>query len=95
MSVQHLYKTIQEQLERLNDPNMTPEKMKLEIEKSKAISELGQVLINASKAENEFNKIANAKKSIFFKEQKMLEIDAAPVSNIVIPITAGGEGPKK
>jgi hypothetical protein len=95
MNAQTLRKTIMDQMERLNDANMTPEKLNLEIAKSKAISELGQVVINLSKVENEFLKTTQTKDSKFFTSIEIPESTEKPKSNIVIPITAGGDGAKK
>lgn len=95
MNAATLRKTIMDQMERLNDANMTPEKLRLEIDKSKAISELGQVVVNLSKVENEFLKNTQSKDSQFFTSLELPGGTEKPKSNIVIPITAGGEGPKK
>lgn len=95
MNAATLRKTIMDQMERLNDANMSPEKLKLEIDKSKAISELGQVVINLSKVENEFLKVTQGNESQFFATAELPQSTEKPKSNIVIPITAGGDGPKK
>jgi hypothetical protein len=86
MNVQNLRKTLQEQMERLNSDNMTPEKLKLEIEKSKAMSELGQVIINTAKAEIDFLKTTKSSDSQFFKAIELPISIEIPKSNIVIPV---------
>ena len=80
-------KSIMDQMERLNDANMTPEKLKLEIDKSKAISELGQVVVNICKAENDFLKTTQSKDSKFFAAAELPASTQKPKSNIVIPLT--------
>lgn len=86
MNAATLRKTIMDQMERLNDANMTPEKLMLEIAKSKAISELGQVVVNLSKVENEFLKTTQNKDSQFFTSLELPASTEKPKSNIVIPL---------
>lgn len=43
-------------MERLSDENLTPEKLEQEIEKAKAISAVGSVVINSAKIEIDYLK---------------------------------------
>lgn len=57
--IEHLRNHLFEALERLKDAE-TPEEIKTELEKSKAIAELGKVLVESAKAEVGFIKATKA-----------------------------------
>lgn len=87
-NVNQLRAALTDQLARLNAPNMTPEKLELEIKKSKAIAEIGSVLVETAKVENEFIKITKTEGTEFFNKDAT-ELLPEVKSNIAIPIEAG------
>lgn len=62
-------------LERLADESMTPEKLKEEISKSKAISDIGKVIVESAKTEILYAKLTGKKEQ---QPTKFLE-EPAPV----------------
>jgi hypothetical protein len=84
-NINQLRNAITDQLARLNSPNMTPEKLELEIKKSKAIAELGAVMVDTAKVEVDFIRVTNAKESEFFDRDGTQLLPEVP-SNITIPL---------
>lgn len=68
-------------LERLGDEDLTPEKLKEEIEKAKAVSELGKVIVESAKTELLHAKLTRKKNDA----GKFLEIEDTPQIPIVRP----------
>ena len=44
------------QLERIDDDSLTPEQIKAEVDKAKAVAQIGSVIINSAKVEIDFIK---------------------------------------
>jgi len=63
-----------EQLERLADPKLTPQQLKIEFDRAIAMKELGKVVVESVKAEMQFAKLTGArvpeKKEITEPEKK-------------------------
>lgn len=76
-----------EQMARLNSENMTPEQLKAEVEKSRAMAELGGVLIDSAKAELDFIRLTKGDKSEFFNSEAIQTLPEVK-SNILIPEVA-------
>lgn len=86
-NINQLRTAISDQLARLNSPNMTPEKLELEIKKSKAIAELGAVMVDTAKVEVDFIRVTKGTESEFFDRNENKALPEV-TSNIVIPIDA-------
>ena len=84
-NINQLRTAISDQLARLNSPNMTPEKLELEIKKSKAIAELGAVMVDTAKVEVDFIRVTKGTQSEFFEDNENKTLPEVS-SNIVIPI---------
>ena len=84
-NINQLRTAISDQLARLNSPNMTPEKLELEIKKSKAIAELGAVMVDTAKVEVDFIRVTKGTQSEFFEHNENKTLPEVS-SNIVIPI---------
>jgi hypothetical protein len=84
-NINQLRSAISDQLARLNSPNMTPEKLELEIKKSKAIAELGAVMVDTAKVEVDFIRVTKGTQSEFFEDNENKTLPEVS-SNIVIPI---------
>lgn len=85
-NINQLRAALADQLARLNAPNMTPEKLELEIKKSKAIAEIGSVLVETAKVENEFIKITKTEGTEFFSKNATQLLPEVK-SNISIPVS--------
>jgi hypothetical protein len=64
---------------------MTPEKLELEIKKSKAIAELGAVMVDTAKVEVDFIRVTKGTQSEFFEDNENKTLPEVS-SNIVIPV---------
>jgi hypothetical protein len=84
-NINQLRTAISDQLARLNSPNMTPEKLELEIKKSKAIAELGAVMVDTAKVEVDFIRVTKGTQSEFFEDNENKTLPEVS-SNIVIPV---------
>jgi hypothetical protein len=84
-NINQLRTAISDQLARLNSPNMTPEKLELEIKKSKAIAELGAVMVDTAKVEVDFIRVTKGTQSEFFEDNENKTLPEVS-SNIVIPL---------
>jgi hypothetical protein len=84
-NINQLRSAITDQLARLNSPNMTPEKLELEIKKSKAIAELGAVMVDTAKVEVDFIRVTKGTQSEFFEDNENKTLPEVS-SNIVIPL---------
>lgn len=60
------------QLERLGDSDLKPEEMKAEIERAKALSDIGKVIVESAKTEVLYAKLTGNKEA---EPKKFLEID--------------------
>jgi hypothetical protein len=84
-NINHLRSAITDQLARLNSINMTPEKLELEIKKSKAIAELGAVMVDTAKVEVDFIRVTKGTESEFFDRTADMALPEVK-SNITIPV---------
>jgi len=69
-------------LERLGDDNLTDEQLKKEIEKSRAISEVGKVIVESVKTEMLHAKLTRQRD---IGSSEFLEVDETPVKRIDRP----------
>lgn len=72
-------------LERLSNENLTPEEIKSEIERSKAVSEVGKVIVESAKAEIMYAKLTGSglddSRKFLEEDTKKLERPPAVYSN--------------
>jgi hypothetical protein len=61
----HLFSAI----ERLNNEEITPEELEKEIQRAKAISEVGKVIVDSAKTEVDFMRITKKKYNDFMPEE--------------------------
>lgn len=83
-------------LERLGDEKLTPEELKTEIERSKAVSEVGKVIVESAKAEIMYAKLTGngLEETKKFLEENINGIKRPPAvySNLKSPLgIASGE----
>lgn len=71
-------------LERLADESMTPEKLKEEISKSKAISDIGKVIVESAKTEILYAKMTGKKENHPTKFLQAAEITEKSDPNMTI-----------
>lgn len=86
-SINDVRRELLEQMARLNATGLRPDQLKLEIEKTKAMADIGQVLVNSAKAEVDFIRATKGVESTFFRpvnevESKPIEISESNVKNL-------------
>lgn len=62
-----------EQLERLNDPDLSPEELQMEFERSKAVTELGKTIVSNANVVLNAQKMFDGRMDADTKIPKMLE----------------------
>lgn len=70
-------------LERLSNEDLTPEQLEKEIQRSKAISEVGKVIVDTAKTEVDFMRLTKKKTNDFIPEEstaKFLDNEPAKLS---------------
>lgn len=66
-------------LERLGNEELTPEQLKVEVERSQAISEVGKVIVESAKTEIMYAKLTGKGKE---DSSKFLEQDVKPIERV-------------